>query len=123
MQLFAFGGTDYTRLIRVPDYQINRQPVYTSWKDGNNINRRDVSRYQLSGSLTVYFNSPDAQEDFLAALNSAMAVTGYLSCSLYAVNTDAVYDADVYVDFSPKNELPLLGRADHGGIQLKITER
>lgn len=123
MQLFNFGGTDYTRLIRVPDYQINRIPLFTTWTDGNNITHRDVSRHQLTGTITVYFDSPDAQEDFLAALNGAMEATGYLTCQLYAVNDDAVYTANVYVDFTPKNELPLLGRKPHGGIQLKVTER
>ena len=124
MQLFSFGGVDYTRRITVPDYQINRLPIYTTWTDGNNITHRDVSRYQLSGSFTVWFDSVSDQLAFQSELNAAVqAAGGYLPCSLYAVNDDAVYSANVYVDWTPKNELPLLGRGKHGGIQLKITER
>lgn len=123
MQMFAFGGVDYTRRITVPDYQINRLPLYTTWTDGNNITHRDVSRYQLSGTFTVWFDNADEQLAFQAALTAAMAATGYLPCNLYAVNDNAVYAANVYVDWTPKNELPLLGRGKHGGIQLKITER
>ena len=123
MILWSFGGVDYTRKIQVPNYEVNRIPEYTQWTDGNDIDHRDISRQRISGTITVYFDSAGEQLDFLAALNAAIAPTGYLSCKLYAVNLNAVYDCDCFVDFAPKNELPLLGRAKHGGIQIKLTER
>lgn len=123
MRLFEFNGTDYTHHIQVPNYTVNRQPVFTSWEDANGITHRDVTRQRISGSFTVWFDSPAAQIAFFAALNAAMAGTGYLHCRLYINNLDTVVDADVFVDYSIKNELPLLGRGNHGGTVIKLTER
>lgn len=123
MRLFEFNNTDYTRRIPVGTYTVNRQPVYSHWDDADGITHRDVTRTRISGSFTVWFDSIPEQTAFFAALNAAMAANGYLHCKLYLNNIDAVAETNVFVDYSVKNELPLLGRGKHGGTVLKITER
>lgn len=121
--LFVIGQIDFTRRILVPTYQVNRQPIYTSWKDGYGVTHRDITRFKMSGTFTLYFDSIADQLEFQELLRVSTTAGGYVDTMLYDNLSNKTYPAQVYLDIAPRNVLPLLGEAEHDGIAVKIEER
>lgn len=91
--LATVGGTDITKYIIKDTYEMNAEPVYESWTDGNFHEHRIRIRERVKGSFDVIFFDEDngAFEDFLALLEANTTNT-LLTCGLYVQNK-AAFDA------------------------------
>lgn len=115
-----------TSRITVPSYEVNNLPVYEEWKDGNRIERRDIIRYQISGSFTLMFFNKNQYLDFISTYNMAKddeRFDGTVEAKVYINNEDRVVRTRVYMDFEISNQLPIIGMEDADGIEVTIKER
>ena len=115
-----------TSRITVPSYEVNNLPVYEEWKDGNRIERRDIIRYQISGSFTLMFFNKNQYLDFISTYNMAKddeRFDGTVEANVYINNEDRVVRTRVYMDFEISNQLPIIGMEDADGIEVTIKER
>ena len=86
------GDTDITKRIIKDTYEMNTEPVYESWTDGNFHEHRIRIRERVRGSFDVIFFDEDngAYQDFLTLLDEHTTNT-LLTCGLYVQNT-ATFD-------------------------------
>lgn len=122
-KLFVMAGKDYTRNVLVPSYQVERLPVEIKWTDANYNEHRTTIRHQFKGSLKLRFWCADDVAAWLSRLRHSKTAGGYVPCVLYDERTDAVYDADCFLDFKLPDDLPLYGTGEQADIAVTITER
>ena len=115
---------DITEHIVVPSYKVNRKPQFVEWTDGDHIMHRDIQRYYLEGSFTLFFNDKDDYTSFLDFFNGAL-VDGYINAYVYSNTDHQVHLTKVYMDFFDElaDEMPFMGIKEIDGIEVNIRER
>lgn len=124
--LFEVYYKDFTSNIKVGSYNINRLPVYKEWTDANGTNRRFITRYQISGSFTIYFDNADYQNEFLTYINNYAKRTdgSVLIDKIYVNNENKAYDnIRAFIDYEVTNYMPYMSTSKYEGFTLTITER
>jgi hypothetical protein len=86
--LATLNGTDITKYIIKDTYDVNTEPVFESWQDGNFKEHRVYIRDRVKGSFDVIFFDDDngAYQDFLDLLAS-VTVNRVTTIGLYVLNT------------------------------------
>lgn len=95
--LATLNGTDITKYIIKDTYDINTEPVFESWQDGNFKEHRVYIRDRVKGSFDVIFFDDDngAYQDFLDLLAS-VTVNRVTTIGLYVLNTSRTELFQVY---------------------------
>jgi len=95
--LAVIAYTDITKYIIKDTYEVNTEPVYESWTDGNFHEHRIYVRDRLSGSFDVIFFDDDngAYQDFLTLLASA-TTNHLLTIGLFVPNKSSFDAYQVY---------------------------
>ena len=115
---------DLTEHITVPSYKVNKKPQFVEWTDGDHIMHRDIQRYFLEGSFTLFFNDKDDYTSFIDFYNEALT-DGYINAYVYSNTDHLVHLTQVYMDFYDElaDEMPFMGVKEIDGIEVKIRER
>ena len=115
---------DLTEHIVVPSYKVNNKPMYVEWSDGDHIMHRDVQRYFLEGTFTLFFNDTTEYTSFLDFYNGAV-VDGYVQAYVYGNNNHTLKLTNVFMDFHDDlaDEMPFMGVKEIDGIEVTIRER
>lgn len=95
--LATLNGTDITKYIIKDTYDVNTEPVFESWQDGNFKEHRVYIRDRVIGSFDVIFFDDDngAYQDFLDLLAS-VTVNRVTTIGLYVLNTSQTGLFEVY---------------------------
>lgn len=95
--LATLNGTDITKYIIKDTYDVNTEPVFESWQDGNFKEHRVYIRDRVIGSFDVIFFDDDngAYQDFLDLLAS-VTVNRVTTIGLYVLNTSRTELFQVY---------------------------
>ena len=95
--LATLNGTDITKYIIKDTYDVNTEPVFESWQDGNFKEHRVYIRDRVKGSFHVIFfdNDNGAYQDFLDLLAS-VTVNRVTTIGLYVLNTSRTELFQVY---------------------------
>lgn len=95
--LATLNGTDITKYIIKDTYDVNTEPVFESWQDGNFKEHRVYIRDRVKGSFDVIFFDDDngAYQDFLDLLAS-VTVNRVTTIGLYVLNTSRTELFQVY---------------------------
>lgn len=99
MALLTINNIDFSSRINQKKYNIQKQPVYTTWTDGNGITHRSITRTRVSGSFTMSFLSAADFDSFNAAVNSVKTVGGYLPVAIYVNNTKETLNINAFLDY------------------------
>lgn len=115
---------DITEHIVVPSYKVNKKPQFVEWNDGDHIMHRDIQRYYLEGTFTLFFNDQTDYISFLDFYNGAVT-DGYINAYVYSNNDHTVHLTQVYMDFYEElaEEMPFMGVKEIDGIEVTIRER
>lgn len=99
--LVNIANTDITKYIIKDTYEMNSEPVFESWTDGNFHEHRIYVRDRVKGSFDVIFFDDDngAYQDFLDLLASA-TTNRLLTVGLYVVNESKFDGFQVYYTLS-----------------------
>lgn len=95
--LATVGNTNITKYIIKNTYDVNAEPVFQSWTDGNYHDHRIYTRDKVKGSFDVIFFDDDngAYQDFLTLLDSATN-NRVLTIGLFVVNQSRFDAFNVY---------------------------
>lgn len=95
--LATLNGTDITKYIIKDTYDVNTEPVFESWQDGNFKEHRVYIRDIVKGSFDVIFFDDDngAFQNFLDLLAS-VTVNRVTTIGLYVLNTSKTELFQVY---------------------------
>ena len=126
MILFKINNVDFTARVNQRSYSVQKQPVYTTWTDGDWINHREIARTQISGSFNMTFVTEQQYEDFLAAIAAVQTTGGYCPVQLWDNTSKALATIDAFIDISTKHvwtteafgSLPVVA-----GVTVKVTQR
>jgi hypothetical protein len=93
----VIANTDISKNIIKDSYEINTEPVFESWTDGNFREHRIYIRDRVKGSFDVIFFDEDngAYQDFLDLLDSA-TTNRVLTLGLFVVNESKFEVFEVY---------------------------
>lgn len=69
--IFIVGSTDYSANVVAGSYDVNNDPVYNEWEDGNAKTHRQKIRDKIVGSFDMFFRSLTDYTDFLTVLENA----------------------------------------------------
>lgn len=99
--LATVGNTNITKYIIKDTYEVNAEPVFQSWTDGNYREHRIYTRDRVKGSFDVIFFDEDngAYQDFLDLLDSA-TTNRLLTMGLFVVNQSKFDGFQVYFTLS-----------------------
>jgi hypothetical protein len=114
---------DYTSNILMSSYNVNSKPIYKEWTDANGTNHRYITRNQIGGSFTMWFDDPDELFTFMKRLKEKTTTAGYATIGVYVNNLDEFVTIDAYVDYELQNDLPYFGAGQHDGFTVTISER
>lgn len=86
--LAVVNSTDITNYIIKDTYEINSEPVYTSWEDANYVEHRVYVRDKVRGSFEVITFGTTPRTALVAFLNILKAATSnnVLTIGLYVEN-------------------------------------
>ena len=99
MALLTINNVDFTSKINQRKYNVQKQPVYTTWTDGNHVTHRSITRTRVSGSFTMSFLSAAEFDAFNAAVNAVKTVGGYLPVTVYVNNTNESLAINAFLDY------------------------
>lgn len=93
----VIANTDISKNIIKDSYEINTEPVFESWTDGNFREHRIYIRDRVKGSFDVIFFDEDngTYQDFLDLLDSA-TTNRVLTLGLFVVNESKFEVFEVY---------------------------
>lgn len=99
--LATVAGTDITKYIIKDTYEVNSEPVYESWTDGNFHEHRIYIRDRVKGKFDVIFFDEDngAYQDFLTLLASA-TTNRLTTIGLFVLNDSHFGAYQVYYQIS-----------------------
>ena len=121
--LAIIGGTDITKYIIKDSYDINSEPVYQSWQDGNFREHRIYTRDRIEGDFEVIFFDEDngAYEDFLELL--AGSTSNHLTTmGLFVLNDSSFEALQAYVHITAKQHAETSDGRMVNKMTLKIEE-
>ena len=121
--LATIGGTDITKYIIKNSYDINSEPVYQSWQDGNFREHRIYTRNRIEGDFEVIFFDEDngAYEDFLELL--AGSTSNHLTTmGLFVLNDSSFEALQAYVQITAKQHAETSDGRMVNKMTLKIEE-
>lgn len=121
--LAIIGGTDITKYIIKDSYDINSEPVYQSWQDGNFREHRIYTRDRIEGDFEVIFFDEDngAYEDFLELL--AGSTSNHLTTmGLFVLNDSSFEALQAYVRITAKQHAETSDGRMVNKMTLKIEE-
>lgn len=101
--LATIGTTNITKYIIKNSYEINSEPVFESWQDGNFREHRIYTRDRIKGEFEVIFFDTDngAYQDFLTLLSGA--TNNHLTTmGLFVLNTSSFEALQAYVKITSK---------------------
>lgn len=123
MELFILDGVDYTKNIIVPSYEVQRKPVTKEWEDATYTKHKDLLRWRLEGSLTIYFDVYDEFREFMDRLNSMRGPDNYIEATFYDNDTATTKTSNYSIEISLVNDLPYYQNKKHSGYKLQIEEK
>ena len=127
MELVVIDGTDFTSNITVPSYKVNKEEVYEEWTDANYTKHREITRYKISGSFKLYFETVADQNAFFDTVETMKASSndGSITANLYLNNLHTVQTGvHVFIKYTPSNENPHInGAGKISGFEVTIEER
>ena len=121
--LATIGETDITKYIIKDSYDINSEPVYQSWQDGNFREHRIYTRDRIEGDFEVIFFDEDngAYEDFLELL--AGSTSNHLTTmGLFVLNDSSFEALQAYVSITAKQHAETSDGRMVNKMMLKIEE-
>ena len=121
--LATIGGTNITKYIIKDSYDINSEPVYQSWQDGNFREHRIYTRNRIEGDFEVIFFDEDngAYEDFLELL--AGSTSNHLTTmGLFVLNDSSFEALQAYVQITAKQHAETSDGRMVNKMTLKIEE-
>jgi len=121
--LATIGETDITKYIIKDSYDINSEPVYQSWQDGNFREHRIYTRDRIEGDFEVIFFDEDngAYEDFLELL--AGSTSNHLTTmGLFVLNDSSFEALQAYVQITAKQHAETSDGRMVNKMTLKIEE-
>ena len=121
--LATIGGTNITKYIIKDSYDINSEPVYQSWQDGNFREHRIYTRNKIEGDFEVIFFDEDngAYEDFLELL--AGSTSNHLTTmGLFVLNDSSFEALQAYVQITAKQHAETSDGRMVNKMTLKIEE-
>ena len=125
MNLFVIGNEDFTHHIKVPSYKVNKDPVYKEWTNLNDVKRRDISRYKISGSFTLIYDDITELDHFFDTINTAKELSSddSVEMTVYVNNIHTTATITAFIKYTPANEKPLFGREAVSGFEVTIEEK
>lgn len=129
MSLFLVNSIDFTSKINQRSYNVQKQPVYSSWVDGNLNTHRNITRQRVSGSFTMSFLSSADFDAFNNAVAAVITNGGYCPVSVYANNTKELVSINAFVDYDANLVWTQIYDQQTGStpelasVKVKITER
>ena len=70
---FTVNQTDCSANVIAGTYNVNNEPVYKEWEDGDHVTHKKKLRDKVVGSLDMFFRTPEEYSSFLTTLASATA--------------------------------------------------
>lgn len=99
--LFKVDTTDYTGNVVQNTWNVNRLPVYKTYKDANEETHRRFLRNKISGKFQMAFSSIDDYASFKAVLDSKRSATNYtLPCTVYDNMSGSTITINAFIDYS-----------------------
>ena len=95
---FKIGSTDFTGKVDPQSYAVNLVDEYTSWKDGNRREHREVTRQRRKGSFSLGFRSTADFASFRSTLTTAKTADGYCAVTVYVSNTGSTDTINAFLD-------------------------
>lgn len=120
---FKIGNTDLTPNLDYQNYQMNKDSVYETWKDGNGVDHRVQYRTRISGEFHMGFLTDAALASFQALLASSITADGYYSVTGYINNTGASETFDAYIDTSDVSKWDLVNGRRWHDVTVRVIER
>lgn len=121
--LFQIGNTDLTDYVDIQNYDVQKEPIYEEWTDGNYVNHRNIVRTRIKGTVKVGFRNSTDVASFLSVLSSNVQVGGYYPASVFTNDDNTLNTANIFISDVAEIKRDLVnGRVWHE-YTLEIEER
>lgn len=121
--LFQIGNTDLTDYVDIQNYDVQKEPIYEEWTDGNYVNHRNIVRTRIKGTVKVGFRNSTDVASFLSVLSSNVQAGGYYPASVFTNDDNTLNTANIFISDVAEIKRDLVnGRVWHE-YTLEIEER
>ena len=121
--LFKIGNTDLTDYVDIQNYDVQKEPIYEEWTDGNYVNHRNIVRTRINGTVKVGFRNSTDVASFLSVLSSNVQTGGYYPASVFTNDDNTLNTANIFISDVAEIKRDLVnGRVWHE-YTLEIEER
>lgn len=97
LTLFQIGANDLTDYIDIQNYDVQKDPVYEEWTDGNYVKHRNVVRTRIKGKLKIGFRSNTDVTTFLSILAANVQSGDYYSAQIFTNDDNTLNSANIFI--------------------------
>lgn len=121
--LFQIADFDLTPFENIQNHDVNSVEVYQSWTDGNWVERREIVRRRVEGTLTLGFSKAEDFNAFTTLLNRYRQADAYYPVTVYVQNTGETAVINAYVTPVGAAKWDIINGRQWITQELTITER
>lgn len=121
--LFKIGNTDLTGYVDIQNYDVQKEPVYEEWTDGNYIKHRNIVRTRIKGKIKVGFRSSAEVSAFLSVLTNNVQAGGYYPASVFSNDDNTLNTANIFISDDAEIKRDLTNNRVWHAYTLEIEER
>lgn len=98
--LFKVDTTDYTGNVVQNTWNVNKLPVYKTYKDANEETHRRFLRNKISGKFQMVFSSISDYASFKAVLEAKKSATNFtVPCTVYDNMSGSTVTINAFLDY------------------------
>lgn len=99
LTLFEINGNDLTDFMDIQNYDVQKEPIYEEWTDGNYVKHRNVVRTRIKGKFKLGFRDSTDVSAFLTVLANNVQPGNYYVADVFT-NDDNTLNSNVSVFLS-----------------------
>ena len=120
---FAIASQDLTDAVDIQNFDVNEEPVYTSWTDINGTEHRDYIRTRIEGRFTLGFSDATAFASAVSTIQTALATTGHAQIQIFVNNDGTTHIADCYLEITGAAKWDFTNLRQWQTLEVRVFER
>lgn len=117
------GAVIITDFLDYQNYEMNRNPVYSTWTDGNLVDHRYSVRTRIEGKATLGFKDSSDFTAFVSSMETAKQADGFYNVEAFVQNTNSTETFEAYIDTEAVSKWDFVNSRVWHEVELTITER
>lgn len=117
------GNTDLSNKLDYQNFEMNREPVFTTWTDGNQVEHRNSVRSRITGKCKAGFATNAAFTNFVQLVEHERQTNGFYNVTGYVQNIGQTVTFEAFLKITSTAKWDFANSREWHEVTLEIRER